>query len=191
MTGQLQSVPHCARQGLVLGAGAHPALRPVGLSVHPVLHFGRGQRSEEEADEILALFESLLRQQVSDREGQVRKMALDDILVVAPYNMQVNLLKDRLPAGARVGTVDKFQGQEAEVVLASMATSGADDMPRDASFLLSRNRLNVAISRARCLAVLVASPGLLDLVAGSVDEMRLANLFCWAEAYLRDLAGVI
>jgi len=82
--------------------------------------------------------------------------------------------------GARVGTVDKFQGQEAEAVLVSMATSGAEDMPRDAAFLLSRNRFNVAISRARCLAVLVASPGLLDIVANSVDEMRLANSLCWA-----------
>ena len=79
--------------------------------------------------------------------------------------------------------MDKFQGQEAEAVIVSMATSGADDMPRDAAFLLSRNRFNVAISRARCLAILVASPGLLDIVARSVDEMRLANLFCWAEDY--------
>ena len=110
-------------------------------------------------------------------------MSLDEVLVVAPYNMQVNLLRSRLPDGARVGTVDKFQGQEAEAVIVSMATSGAEDMPRDAAFLLSRNRFNVAISRARCLAVLVASPGLLDIIARSVDEMRLANLFCWAEEY--------
>jgi ATP-dependent exoDNAse (exonuclease V) alpha subunit len=86
-------------------------------------------------------------------------------------------------AASRIGTVDKFQGQEAEVVIVSMATSGADDMPRDASFLLARNRLNVAISRARCLAVLLASPSLLDLVANSVAEMRLANLFCWAAEF--------
>jgi uncharacterized protein len=91
-----------------------------------------------------------------------------------------------LPDGARVGTVDKFQGQEAEVVIVSMTTSGADDMPRDASFLLSRNRFNVAISRARCLAVIVASPGLLDLVANSIDEMRLANLLCWAADFAGD-----
>jgi superfamily I DNA and/or RNA helicase len=77
-------------------------------------------------------------------------MSLDEVLVVAPYNMQVTLLRSRLPDGARVGTVDKFQGQEAEAVIVSMATSGAEDMPRDAAFLLSRNRFNVAISRARC-----------------------------------------
>lgn len=144
------------------------------------MHSGCRQRSEEEADEVCALLDSLLAQRVVDRRGHERAITLDDVLVVAPYNMQVNLLKSRLPTGARVGTVDKFQGQEAEVVLVSMATSGAEDMPRDAAFLLSRNRFNVAISRARCLAVLVASPGLLDLVAKSVEEMRLANLFCWA-----------
>jgi uncharacterized protein len=99
--------------------------------------------------------------------------------------MQVNLLRSRLPDGIRVGTVDKFQGQEAEAVVVSMTTSGADDMPRDASFLLSRNRLNVAISRARCLVVIVASPGLLDLVANSIEEMRLANILCWADDYAR------
>ncbi len=79
-----------------------------------------------------------------------------DILVVSPYNVQVNHPKSILPAGARVGTVDKFQGQEAPVVLISMATSSADDMPRSMEFLYSRNRLNVAISRARSLAVVVA-----------------------------------
>src|SRR4051795_7854575 len=84
---------------------------------------------------------------------------------------------------SRASSVDKFQGQEAEAVIVSMATSGAEDMPRDAAFLLSRNRFNVAISRARCLAVLVASPGLLDIVANSIDEMRLANPFCWAADY--------
>ena len=131
---------------------------------------------------------SLLGQRVIDRNGRERAMTLDDVLVVAPYNMQVNLLRSYLPDGARVGTVDKFQGQEAEAVIVSMTTSGADDMPRDASFLLSRNRFNVAITRARCLAVIVASPGLLDLVASNIDEMRLANLLCWAADFAGDKA---
>ena len=114
-------------------------------------------------------------------------MTADDVLVVAPYNLQVNLLRERLaplagPDGARVGTVDRFQGQEAEAVIVSMTTSDAGSMPRDASFLLSRNRFNVAISRARCLAVVVASSGLLDLDVRSVEEMRLANLLCRARA---------
>ncbi|WP_132249227.1 TM0106 family RecB-like putative nuclease [Methylobacterium segetis] len=178
--GQLQAEAGCANQKLVLAPGAHPALKPAGLAFRPVVHTGCRQRSQAEVDEVRAILDSLLGQRVVDRKGRERRMSLDDVLVVAPYNMQVNLLKRCLPEGARIGTVDKFQGQEAEVVLVSMATSGADDMPRDAAFLLSRNRFNVAISRARCLAVLVASPGLLDLVAKNVEEMRLANLFCWA-----------
>lgn len=178
--GKLESEAGCSLQGLVLTDAAHPALKAAGLSFLPVEHAGCRQKSDEEAQAIGDLLTSLLDQRVVGRDGRERAMTLNDVLVVAPYNMQVNLLRSRLPDGARVGTVDKFQGQEAEVVIVSMATSGAEDMPRDASFLLSRNRLNVAISRARCLAVLVASPGLLDLVANSVDEMRLANLFCWA-----------
>jgi len=181
--GRLASEAGCARQRLVLAASAHPALKPAGLAFHPVAHEGCRQRSAEEAGRTAEILASLLDQRVTDRQGRTRRLTLDDVLVVAPYNMQVNLLRRVLPEGARVGTVDKFQGQEAEVVLVSMATSGAEDMPRDAAFLLSRNRLNVAISRARCLAVLIASPGLLDLVAHTLEEMRLANLFCWAADY--------
>jgi superfamily I DNA and/or RNA helicase len=153
------------------------------LSFFPVEHSGCRQKSNEEAEATRVILTSLLGQRVIDRNGRERAITLDDVLVVAPYNMQVNLLRSCLPDGARVGTVDKFQGQEAEAVIVSMTTSGADDMPRDASFLLSRNRFNVAISRARCLAVIVASPALLDLVANSVDEMRLANLLCWAAEF--------
>jgi uncharacterized protein len=181
--GRLHSEPGCARQRLVLTPDAHPALKPVGLGFVTVAHEGNGQRSAEEADIIAAIYRSLLSQRVIDRHGVERPLTPDDVLVIAPYNMQVNLLRRRLGAAARVGTVDRFQGQEAEVVLVSMATSGADDMPRDVSFLLSRNRLNVALSRARCLAVMVASPGLLDMPVRTVEEMRLANLLCWAKDY--------
>jgi predicted RecB family nuclease len=177
---KLESEAGCSVQRLILREGAHPALKATGLAFYPVDHAGCRQRSEEEAQTVSEILASLLGQSVVGRDGGERSITLDDVLVVAPYNMQVNLLRSRLSDGARVGTVDKFQGQEAEVVIISMATSGAEDMPRDASFLLSRNRLNVAASRARCLSVLVASPGLLDLVADSVEEMRLANLFCWA-----------
>jgi superfamily I DNA and/or RNA helicase len=97
--------------------------------------------------------------------------------------MQVNLLRSRLPAGARVGTVDKFQGQEAAVVLISMTTSSGDDLPRQIEFLFSRNRLNVAISRARWLAVIVASPRLLETSCPTIDQMRLVNALCWAKNF--------
>lgn len=183
--GKLVSEPRCGRQQLLLSLEAHPTLKSAGLSFVPVEHSGCRQRSVEEADIVREIFGSLLRQSVVGHDGQQRPMTLNDVLVVAPYNMQVNLLKSVLPEGARVGTVDKFQGQEAEAVIVSMATSGGEDMPRDASFLLSRNRFNVAISRAKCLAVIVASPGLLDLSAENVEEMRLANLFCRAAEYAR------
>ena len=98
--------------------------------------------------------------------------------MVAPYNAHVNALVDALPAGARVGTVDKFQGQEADVVVYSMASSSGEDVPHGLEFLLSRNRLNVAVSRARCLAYLVASPRLLEVNCRTIDQMRLANALC-------------
>src|SRR5690606_35977745 len=101
-----------------------------------------------------------------------------DVLVVAPYNLQVNLLIERLPHGARVGTVDKFQGQEAPIVIYSMTTSSAAEAPRGMSFLYSPHRLNVATSRALCLAVVVASPALFQPECRTPAQMRLANAFC-------------
>ena len=98
-------------------------------------------------------------------------------------NVQVIYLRSLLPAGARVGTVDLFQGQEAEVVLISMVTSSGDDLPRNIEFLYSKHRLNVAISRARTLAVLVASPRLLDIACHTIEQMRLVNTLCWVKAY--------
>ena len=103
-------------------------------------------------------------------------------MVVAPYNAQVRRLRDALRAAGLadvpVGTVDKFQGREAPVVFYSMATSSADDVPRSLEFLFSRNRLNVAVSRARCLAHVVASPRLLESRARSIEQMRLVNALC-------------
>ena len=97
--------------------------------------------------------------------------------------MQVNLLRRTLPEGARVGTVDKFQGQEAEVVIISMATSSGDYLPRFIEFLYSRNRLNVAISRARCLAILVANPALMSIRCTTPEQMALVNTLCWVRDY--------
>jgi uncharacterized protein len=110
-------------------------------------------------------------------------MTIDSILVVAPYNQQVNRLRTVLPEGARVGTVDKFQGQEAEAVLVSMTTSSGEYLPRDIDFLYSKNRLNVAISRARCWVGVVASPRLLDVSVATPSQMALVNTLCWVEEY--------
>src|SRR4051812_24881940 len=99
-------------------------------------------------------------------------------MVVSPYNAQVRCLREHLPAGVRVGTVDKFQGHEGAVTFFSMATSSGAELPRNIDFLFSRNRLNVAVSRARCLAVLVCSPDLLRVRCRSAVQMRLVNSLC-------------
>jgi uncharacterized protein len=137
---------------------------------------------------VKAIFASLLRQERVDRRGQQHPMAIGDILVVAPYNAQVNLLKSMLPAGARVGTIDKFQGQEADAVIVSMTSSNGDYLPRNIEFLYDKNRLNVAVSRARCLAIVVASPDLLNIRCNSPEQMELVNTLCWLREYADGLS---
>ena len=111
-------------------------------------------------------------------KGEQRPMKLDDILIVSPYNAQVFNLAAHLPKGARVGTVDKFQGQEAPVVIYSMATSSPEDAPRGMEFLYSINRFNVATSRARCACFVIASPRLLEPECQTPRQMKLANALC-------------
>jgi superfamily I DNA and/or RNA helicase len=109
--------------------------------------------------------------------GLEHTIGLNDILIIAPYNAQVFKMQERLP-GANVGTVDKFQGQEAPVVIYSMATSAPEEAPHGMEFLYSLNRLNVATSRARCICVLVGSPELFSPECRSPRQMQLANAFC-------------
>lgn len=178
---RLRSADSTLGRRLVLDGSAHPALLPTGIRYFPISHDACLQRSEEEAAAVREIVESLLGQRYQDGEGGEHAFTLDNVLVVAPYNMQVNLLKRFLPKGARVGTVDKFQGQEAEVVIVSMATSSAEYLPRNLDFLFSKNRINVAVSRAKCLSVVLFSPKLLNLRCKSPGEMALVNTF----AYLR------
>jgi uncharacterized protein len=121
-----------------------------------------------------------------DQNGKERPLERDDVLIVAPYNVQVAELKRRLPAFRRIGTVDKFQGKQAPIVIYSMATSSADDAPRGIEFLFSLNRLNVATSRARAVVAIVASPTLAAARCRSPRQMKLANAFC---AYV-DLSAI-
>jgi len=180
--GRLEPRPENQNQRLILNEGAHTALSPTGIRFVPVDHTGCSQKSVEEAEVVKGIYESLLRQQYQDREGNVHAIQESGILVVSPYNMQVNHLQSILPAGARVGTVDKFQGQQAEAVLISMTTSSGEDLPRNIEFLYSKNRLNVAISRARSLAVILASPKLLEIPCQTVEQMRLVNTLCRASS---------
>jgi len=159
------------------------AIASAGLRFVTVDSIGCTQRSHPEAERLDRTYRALLGQPWRDQRGEEHRLGIDDILVVSPYNMQVELLRRTLPDGARVGTVDKFQGQEAAVVLISMATSSGDDLPRDIAFLYSRNRLNVAISRARCLAVLYANPRLLEIPCHSIEQMELVNGLCWARHF--------
>jgi uncharacterized protein len=172
--GRLVAHESCARQA-VLAPGI---LSGAGIRWIAVDHRGNRAVSNEEADIVAAVYADLRRGDWVDRAGRRRPLTAQDILVVAPYNAQAGRIRARLPAGARVGTVDKFQGQEAAVVLYSMATSSADDAPRGLDFLFNLNRLNVAISRARALVAVVASPELLDAAVRSPDQLRMVNALC-------------
>jgi uncharacterized protein len=173
--GRLESSPGCERQRIE----AAGALSGTGLRFVPVEHSGNAQRSTQEAAVVAATVKALLETgEWTDRDGVRRRLAPGDLLVVAPYNVQVRCLRQALPHGVAVGTVDKFQGREAAVVFFSMATSSGDDLPRHFEFLFSLNRLNVALSRAKALAVLVASPRLLEVRCRTVEQLRLVNALC-------------
>lgn len=172
--GRLRSAPGCDRQAL--RCSGWPA---AGLRFRPVDHQGNSQRSVEEAELIAREVNELLSSaEFTHADGRTTRLTADDILVAAAYNQQVRCVRDRLPPAVRVGTVDKFQGQQAPVVFFSMACSSADEIPRGLEFLFSRNRLNVAISRARVVATVVASPRLLDAPCRTPAQMRLVNTLC-------------
>ena len=153
-----------------------------GIDYRPVVHGGDGSRSTLEATEVADLVAGLIGRPWTDKHGETRPLTAADILVVAPYNAHVAeihaAIEHRLGDPVRVGTVDKFQGQEAPVSIFSTATSSPDELPRDMEFLYSGNRLNVAVSRARGLAVVVSSPDLLTVACRTAEQMKLVNAFC-------------
>jgi predicted RecB family nuclease len=155
-----------------------PPLAGSGLWYAPVEHTGNQNLSTEEAARVADLCHQLIREYewINDKGTQAR-ITWADILIVAPYNSQVYEIQGRLP-DARVGTVDRFQGQEAAVVIYSATTSAPEDAPRGMEFLYSLNRLNVATSRARCAVILVASPLLLEPDCQTPRQMQLVNALC-------------
>ena len=159
---------------------AEAPLGGTGLRFAPTIHSGNQNESPEEVARVNSLVRGLLDSNPTwtDRDGVTKPITIEDILVVAPYNAQVSALRKSLPNEVRVGTVDKFQGQEAPVVIYSMATSTPEDAPRGMEFLYSSNRLNVATSRAQCVTVLVASPALFQVQCKTPRQMELANAFC-------------
>ena len=162
-----------------LGYAAETARRSLGagngLVWLPVEHEGHSQSSPEEAKAIAGSVEELLGTPFTDEKGATRPLEARDILVVAPYNAQVRTLRTHLPETVAVGTVDKFQGQQAPVVFVSMASSSSEEAPRGIGFAFSSHRFNVATSRAQCRAVLVCSPALLDADCATIDQMRLVS----------------
>lgn len=157
--------------------GAGSALGGSGLRFVPVMHTGNRTQSEEEAEAVVRACQAVIGRTWTTPQGS-REITVDDVLVVAPYNRQVDLLAARVPGGVRVGTVDRFQGQEAPVVIYSLAASEATDASRGVEFLLDLHRMNVAVSRARGLVVLTCSPRLLSTSCHSIDEIRQVNALC-------------
>ncbi len=159
--------------------GEAALLREAGICYIPVEHSGNVQGSEEEAEAINRIVRALQKLDHTDLDGKnLGPLSLEDILIVAPYNLQIRLLKNTLGTNARIGTIDKFQGQEAPVVIVSMCASAGDTSPRGIEFLFNKNRLNVAISRAMSLAIVVGHQNLTETICSSIVQMELVNLFC-------------
>nr|WP_319511404.1 TM0106 family RecB-like putative nuclease [uncultured Draconibacterium sp.] len=150
-----------------------------GLYLVPVIHEGNQSQSIQEVEKIVEIVKDILSSRLTwtDRENNSFPIGTDDIKIIAPYNAQVSLLKQKIPEIA-IGTVDKFQGQEAPIVIYSMTSSSPQDAPRGMSFLYSPNRLNVATSRAKCISILVASPLLFEAECNTIEQMKWANGLC-------------
>ena len=143
------------------------------------VHAGNQNCSPEEAETVSMLVNEILQGNTTwiDRDRDEHELTLEDIVIITPYNAQVFEIQQCLP-GARVGTVDKFQGQEAPIAIYSMATSSHADAPRGMEFLYSSNRLNVATSRAKCMSIIVGSPLLFEADCQTPRHIRLVNAFC-------------
>ena len=150
-------------------------LKKSGVQFVEVKHSGNILASLEEIDEIKNLVDELANSKLIDGDNE-RNLTKEDILIVAPYNLQVYELKKKLGDEYRIGTIDKFQGQEAPVVIVSFAASSSEDAPRGIEFILNFNRINVAISRAQCLSLIIGSPDLTNLFYQNVQSIKLTNL---------------
>jgi len=172
--GRLVSRAGCERQSI----GGTGPWSGSGLRWVPIEHTDNSTSATEEAEVIAAIVGDLLGTPWTNADGVTAPINVDDILIVAPYNVQVGVLRAALPAGIRVGTVDKFQGRQGVVVIYSLTSSTANEAPRGIDFLYNTHRLNVAVSRAKTLAILIGSPALLDAPVTKPEHVPLVNAFC-------------
>jgi uncharacterized protein len=167
--GRLEPAELAGKRSLEAGNGIH---------VRPVTHESRSQSSREEAVAVAAEIGRLIGTSFSDGGGRTRALTAEDVLVVTPYNAQVRMIRSVVPHGVRVGTVDKFQGQEAAIVLVSFASSSGPDSPRGIGFAFEPHRVNVATSRGQCRVVVFCSPELLHAECHTIEQMKLMNAIC-------------
>ena len=169
--GQLQPHPCTAEYILNLEKKDHPVLDSRGLNWVEMNHSNCSQESHEEAAEVLSIVNGL----------KGNNYPLNEIMVIAPYRAQEALLRSTLPTEMKenIGTVDRFQGREADIVIFSMTSSDGTNLPRDVEFLFSQNRLNVAISRARKKAIIIANKKLLTIGVTSLEQLKLVNKLCY------------
>ena len=167
--GRLSTHPANQNQTVVVEK-SHYITRRSGILFVPVDHEDDAQSSEAEVAVVEAIVNELKTGIFIDCDQQKKSITADDILIIAPYNMQVNLIKEKLANNSRVGTIDKFQGQEAPIVIISMAVCAVDDSPRGMDFIFDIKRLNVAVSRAKSLAVIVANKNLEHCKVKSLNQ---------------------
>ena len=176
---RLGCIPECANQKITPPAtGGVFVTKESGIVFSGIKHDGDIQQSDEEVERVRAIYDEMLGRAYTAKDSVTKPLQLDDFLFIAPYNAQVRALKTALPAGARIGSVDKFQGQEAAVCILSLCSSYGEYGSRGLRFILDRSRINVAISRAKCLAVVVGDQRIANTPAGSIGEMMLLNLCC-------------
>jgi uncharacterized protein len=187
---RLGSIAECARKKIEIPGSARDSratfgdspkgfiMIESGIVFSGVEHDGDVQQSDEEVERVKAIYDEMLGRAYTARDGTPKALQLDDFLFIAPYNAQVRALKAALPPGARIGSVDKFQGQEAAVCILSMCSSYGEYGSRGLKFILDRSRINVAISRAKCLAIVVGDPRIAKSTVGSIGEMKLLSLYC-------------
>ncbi|HEX3965567.1 MAG TPA: DEAD/DEAH box helicase [Trebonia sp.] len=183
--GRLTAETGLERQEILALPGSQPSLHGAGLRIVEVPHEGNSNASPEEAAAMTRLVMDLLGSRWRDKDGAEHPVGPGDVLVITPYNAQIRAIREALaaaglPSTVQVGTVDKFQGREAPVAIYSMATSSADEAPRGLEFLYDHRRLNVATSRAKALAIIVASPRLVQVSCRTPRQMLLVNALCRA-----------